>query len=387
MKYIKLLLGLGVGIGVGIGMAVVLLLLFTDIPLVEILDKFATVSVGKMAFSILLSLVVLMVALLVQIILHEGGHLLFGLLTGYRFVSFRIFHYTLLKEEGKFRIKRFDIAGTGGQCLLSPPEVAAGEYIPYFWYNVGGGILNLLGAFITLPIWLWVDDLPVVIDVFLLLFSLVGVLLALTNLIPFKIGGITNDGANLVQMWRNPSSRTDLAVQLRINAAVQEGIRPKELTDAWFVEKTDLDYSNVFEVMLQLFTASRYMDLFQYDKAHRLFEQLMQHKEQIVGLLVKEITCELLFLELKKGGDAASIETYYDAALQEYVKSYSKVMSSKQRLLFAFALYKERNLPAAQAIYEQVKQRQASYLMKGEVLSDLAIMEDCLANYGANVGE
>ena len=35
---------------------------------------------------------------------HELGHLIFGYLTGYRFVSYRIFSLPLLKENGKFRL-------------------------------------------------------------------------------------------------------------------------------------------------------------------------------------------------------------------------------------------------------------------------------------------
>ena len=70
------------------------------------------------------------VALYAQIILHEGGHLLCGLLTGYQFVSFRIGSWMWQKENGRIRLRRFSLAGTGGQCLLAPPEWKASRHRP-----------------------------------------------------------------------------------------------------------------------------------------------------------------------------------------------------------------------------------------------------------------
>ena len=47
-------------------------------------------SLKEIIPEFLLLMVVLYLALFLQTIIHEGGHLVFGLLTGYRFSSFRI---------------------------------------------------------------------------------------------------------------------------------------------------------------------------------------------------------------------------------------------------------------------------------------------------------
>ena len=56
--------------------------------------------------------------ILLHIALHEAGHLVFGLLSGYSFCSYRIFSLMWIKEGEKLRLRRFSLAGTGGQCLL-----------------------------------------------------------------------------------------------------------------------------------------------------------------------------------------------------------------------------------------------------------------------------
>ena len=64
------------------------------------------------------------VAFFFHMLIHEAGHLVFGLMTGYKFSSFRIASFMWLKESGKLKLKRVNVAGTGGQCLMIPPEMS-----------------------------------------------------------------------------------------------------------------------------------------------------------------------------------------------------------------------------------------------------------------------
>ena len=41
-------------------------------------------------------LIASLIAFILNIIIHEGGHLVAGLLTGYKFVSFRFFNWTII---------------------------------------------------------------------------------------------------------------------------------------------------------------------------------------------------------------------------------------------------------------------------------------------------
>ena len=79
---------------------------------------------------LLLMIPFLLVSMVIQTILHEGGHLLFGALTGYRFISFRIFQFMWVMEKGKLRFRRMHLAGTAGQCLMGPPDLKNGT-IPF----------------------------------------------------------------------------------------------------------------------------------------------------------------------------------------------------------------------------------------------------------------
>ena len=56
--------------------------------------------------NIILFLITGVIAFVLHIIVHEAGHLFLGLLSGYKFISFRVFDFKIMKDEnGKFKIR------------------------------------------------------------------------------------------------------------------------------------------------------------------------------------------------------------------------------------------------------------------------------------------
>ena len=132
------------------------------------------------------------VSFAVQIILHETGHLLGGLLTGYKFCSFRIGNLQLQRENGSLRFCRLKLAGTGGQCLMTPPE-PVDRKIPVMLYNLAGPLMNLFTALLALGVYSRLDRTGAGAAL-LFMFALAGFYLAITNGIPLRLGPIDNDG-------------------------------------------------------------------------------------------------------------------------------------------------------------------------------------------------
>lgn len=143
--FIKIVLGLLIGVVAGLLIAAIGITCFSDTTLSEFLSKLASTSfpVAMVAAGFGILIFVLSIAILIP--LHEAGHLVCGLLSGYKFVSFRIFNLTFIKSDGKIKIKRYSIAGTGGQCLLTPPDLPI-ERIPTGWYNFGGVLFNIIAV-------------------------------------------------------------------------------------------------------------------------------------------------------------------------------------------------------------------------------------------------
>lgn len=376
MKQIfKMILGFLAGGAIGLVGATVIVVLFMGVSLEDYLHKLASIEWDEVVVAGLAGVAGLVVAFPLHVIVHEGGHLVCGLLTGYRFVSFRIFNWVLIREAGKLRIKRFSVAGTGGQCLLSPPDLPLDE-IPVTWYNLGGVLANMLAVAIAFLFMRWTAN-PFV-EIFLIIFIIIGLFLALMNGIPMTIGGVSNDANNVILLRKDKESKRALMIQLKANALVQQGVRPCEMPEEWFRVEGEVDYKNPLLVNLCNMEASRLLDEERWEEAHSLFAGIYEHKAEIMGLYVKEIACELLFTSLvtQRHEQASQL---YDEELKKYIRQFKEVMSSKQRILCAVAYYLENDKAKAMQIYEALQQQQQRYLMQGEVKSDLALMKAFVA--------
>ena len=111
-----------------------------------VLDK---MSKGELITSLVVLYIGFLLSYFLQIVVHEAGHLVFGRLTGYQYSSFRIGSFMWVKLDGKIRLKRYSMSGTGGQCLMAPPEMVDGK-IPYVLYNFGGAIANIVVSVVPL---------------------------------------------------------------------------------------------------------------------------------------------------------------------------------------------------------------------------------------------
>ncbi len=355
--------------------------LFTDMSVMAFLDRFQHVHFSRIAGLMCLIVFSSIASFFLQIMLHEGGHLLFGRLTGFRFVSFRIGSFTLLRENGRYRIKRYAIAGTGGQCLMSPPD--DGSFAPFAWYNAGGVLVNLGTALAALA---WViigaGSLPFAVKAFLLMFAFIGLFLGLINGIPMKPGGFPNDGYNMRLAFADKEQMKYLALQLRVNALSQEGTRLKDMPSEWFEEMEVTDYSQLLQVNALAMCASRYADRGDYGQAQMIYAGIMQHKDKLIDLFINEYTCELLYLELVGECRPEEVDRLYTNDIKAYIDQHKKHMPGKQLLACAYALFRENDPDKAKTICHEVIHHKDNYLMQGEVQSAIALMEELFAKAG-----
>ena len=120
----------------------------------NICDKFTLNKVVAIAWMLLAALI----ATILNIVLHEAGHLVAGLMTDYKFVSYRFFNWTLIRKDGRLQWRNFELEGSGGQCLMFPPDKPL-EEIDTRWYNAGGVLAQIIITLLAIVL-LWALDLP-----------------------------------------------------------------------------------------------------------------------------------------------------------------------------------------------------------------------------------
>ncbi|MBU5438426.1 M50 family metallopeptidase [Tissierella sp. MSJ-40] len=311
------------------------------------------------------------VGYIVHIILHEAGHLIFGLMTGYSFISFRIFSFTIVKEDGKIKYKKFNIPGTAGQCLMMPPDLEDGKY-PFVIYNFGGVIMNLIVSIIGILIVVLVKELIFPFNTILILFSLAGLLIVLTNGIPMKLGGVPNDAYNVLSMIRDEEAKRGFYIQLRVNGLQSLGTRIKDMPIETFKLKEGSDLCNPLNTAIVLMEYNWHLDNMDLDSAKQCIDSFIPYLDKVVPLFKNEINCERMFLELVGDCDKKFIDDLYDKNLKKYIRA-AKFMLGKKRLLMAYEGFYNEDKNQALKHYEDIRKLAEEYPIKGDADMELMI--------------
>lgn len=307
------------------------------------------------------------VALFFHLIVHEAGHLIFGLLTGYKFSSFRIGSFMWMKEDGKLTLKRLSIAGTGGQCLMSPPEMKDGK-IPLVMYNLGGSFINIiLGVLFGVGYFLC-SGIPF-LSPLLLIFAFVGIAIALMNGIPMRMGTVDNDGYNAFALSRNKEAVEAFWVQLKVVEQSSKGIRTKDMPSEWFAVPSDSAMKNSMVATRGVFACNRLMDAEQFEEADALMSHLLEIDSGIVGLHRNLLMCDRMFIELIGENRHDIIEKMLTKEQKKFMKA-MKRFPSVLRTEYALAALFDKDKSKAEKIQADFEKVSKTYPYKHEVDSE-----------------
>lgn len=327
---------------------------------------------GEYFGSLFLMMVGLYISIFLHIALHEGGHLLFGLLTGYKFGSFRLGSVMLVREQGRLRFRKFKLPGTGGQCLMVPPEPVNGR-IPYAWYGMGGVIVNLVvsgGAFAG---WLALDkgSLPALM---LMMCWLFGLVLAMINGLPLPVGNVANDGTNTLTLKKHPRAMGGYTRQMQINARLMEGLRVKEMPEELFPLPAIEDMDDPFTAAGAIFVANRLLDAHQLEQTQALLEQVLEADTALMTIHRQLATCDLIYCELLGQNRPETVKALLTKELQQFMKAMAKNITILRTQYALDKLYAHDDA-AAQKTLARFEKQAKTYPYTQEVQSERELID------------
>lgn len=370
MKILKLILGMlmGAAVGFGVVMLIVWLVESGKEPSPEKVEE--AMDWGKIALSIGLSFVFLFLSIIVHTALHEAGHLIAGLVTGYTFLSYRLFRWMIVREGGKTYFKKFNITGTMGQCIMIPPTYS--EDVPYFWFNAGGVIVNIMISAISIIV-LRNFDLGMVGMSAWIMLAFVGIFMAAMNGFPYAFNGVSNDGRNILQLYGSPERRKSFAISLLGAAEQSRGTRLRDMPSEWFKNEPVKDPADNFAVSDRLMYMSLQEDLGNYEGARLIAEEIESFGDSIPQLFRMELGGEHVMLELLTTKRPEVIKTLWTKQLEAYTKNASRFSASKLVFLYAYELLFKNDEEAAQSYRSQLMQKKDSFANPGETKTALEL--------------
>ena len=327
---------------------------------------------GGKILTILVALVSMCAALILQIIIHEAGHLVFGLLTGYKFISFRVYSFMWMKDNDRIRFKRMSIAGTGGQCLMAPPDLKDGK-MPVQLYNYGGAIMNLIASAISGGLSL-LCPAGSLFRPFLLMMLVTGIAYALMNGLPLRMSLANNDGRNAWDLARSPEAVRAFWTTMKMNELSARGVCLRDMPEEWFAVPDEEGMKNGITSSLGAVACSRLMEQGRFEEADALMERLLSQPNGIPGVLRKMLVCDRIYVELIRGNRPEALEALRTKDQLKFMKSMKKY-PSVLRTEYAYALLAEKDPEKAQTVMEAFEKAACTYPNPSDITIERELME------------
>ena len=330
------------------------------------------ISSSAKIFRFCITLIFLYLTVMIHIVLHEAGHLIFGLMSGYQFSSFRIGSHMLMKENGKLVHRKIKIAGTGGQCLMIPPEMVDGKF-PVVLYNLGGAIINLVVTALMIPVFMAIDKSSV-FALFFFIFIAMGAITGLSNGIPMRTNNIDNDGYNAISLGKSKEAMRAFWIQMKTNEQLTKGIRTKDMPEEWFEVPSDEAMKNSMVATIGVYAASRLMDQHRFEEAGKLIDHLLEIETGMVALHRNLLICDQIYLELIGQNRSDRLEALYTKELKKFMKV-MKTFPSVIRLEYAYRLLAEHDSESAAKSMAAFERVAATYPYPNDINTERELME------------
>ena len=333
-------------------------------PLFNYADEFADNQSIARLLTFLFFALCLYLGIFIQIVLHELGHLVCGLISGYKFYSFRILSFCFVKTDGKIKLKKLTIPGTAGQCLMLPPPINNGDR-PYKLYNYGGVIFNIAFSLIFLAVALLFNS-----DVFVYalfgIFAVNGIILAINNGVPATVGFVQNDAKNVIDAGASKEAVDSFFFQLEIAHAQANGSRLSDLPDEYFTMPNDSDIDNPIVATKAYVICEREIEKGNFYNAHVLIRELLAKAPSILPLYKALLQLELIYLDTihNWASDENVLARYKEQA--QIVKALKK-SPSVQRIAYTVALLIEKDKAKANAHLVAFEKQAKKYPYQQEI--------------------
>lgn len=311
-------------------------------------------------------------AMVFHAIVHEAGHLVFGLLSGYKFGSFRVFSFMWMKENGRIKFRKLKVAGTAGQCIMIPPDMKDGK-IPFVLYNLGGSFMNTIVSAVFLGAFFLCSDTEY-LSLLMFVFAAVGFAIAVTNAVPMRLVNVDNDGYNTLSLRKSPEAVEAFWVQMKIAEQSSNGVRLKDMPAQWFAVPTDEAMKNSMVAVRGVYICNRLMDEKNFEEADRLMAHMLEIKSGIVGIHRDLLICDRMYIELIRENRRDVIEEMQTKEQKKFMKS-MKNLPSVLRTEYARALLSDNDTVKAEKTMEQFEKSAKIYPYPGEAQSERELME------------
>lgn len=231
-----------------------------------------------------LFLILLLISIIsIAIFIHELGHLIFGLMSGYHFLLFRIWKLAIVRPSTGYRFRIVKKPDSFGQCIMYPPRIDKNPKIMIS----GGFIFNLLAGVLFLASSIFINDY-----IFLNIVKITGSINIIYAIIEYASKYETDDGQKLINMKLSNDIVLYNCIQL-IAKDLVNGYSYKDINSELLQVEDICPDSSIYEKELYLCGYYRMLEFGCFQIAKNRIDKLAL--SNAIGKLAYEIRRERIF--------------------------------------------------------------------------------------------
>ena len=248
----------------------------------------------------------ILLAVFININIHEFGHYIFGKALGYRLLSYRIAFLAWNNESSRMKFSLMWNKGYGGLCAMLPPQGLPDS--KHAWFYGGGLILNSVTGilFILMPLLIpghsMLQGLSITTGV-------VALFLAILNFAPFISANNPTDGKILWSLMLKHSFADKLMEYNRLASQLAAGMRPRDIQ----VSPMAVNNPGLLDLMGVLYAYFHALDSGNHDEAGQLADILEKNLARFPVHMLPAIYYELCYTNCIKNNLKQASEYYQKA--------------------------------------------------------------------------
>jgi len=298
------------------------------------------------------------------VIVHEFGHLIFGLLTGYKFAAIGFAHHLFLRRDGRMRRFVYKLPGALGFCAMEVPDMKDGSF-PFALYLLGGVLCNTFFALIC--IFAFVSGIGSGILFFphaFLLFAFVNAYLAIVSILPIKTKFLNTDGKQLFDLLKHKNIRKSFWACEKISAAQYRGVKFEDIPSEWFNETDDTQSVYAASIRAVRFLARTETD--EPKEVCALIEKELSENHALSGRSKALLICMRIYYESIGERDAGTLKKLITQTQIDFMKR-MKNMPSAIQTEYAYTLLVEKDVREASRIKARLEKISKKYPFPAEI--------------------
>ena len=233
----------------------------------------------------------ILISFIVQVLLHEIGHLIGGIITGWRFLFLQIYRLVLKKEDNKMRLTI--VSDVGFQCIMCPEMLNAKAFL----YTMGGCIINLFTGVAGLIILIVIPISPLV-WLYMWCFSVFGIGMYIMNGTA-SIKRVCNDKACYKLLKTDKHTTLCHNAQLLVAKHLMKGLTYRQIgqESICLCHETAENDIEAYQMVLEYYY---YLDTENYNAMKKALNKI-QKTDNISSNVIGIISMEQIYMQLFSG--------------------------------------------------------------------------------------